>query len=289
MAKEYFNHHATRTAIEISVELDDEIKGVGTGFFVQASKHLPEGPQIDCLLLISNKHVLVEGVGTQIIFLNKKGEDGKIAFGQQNRIEIDHSVQRYIGHKDEEIDLACLDLRGIETEEYDVPILGESFLNKLDYSRFGVGSDVLYAGYPNKMKDRKNGLALMRKGSIASVPSMDCESKGLIAIDGTVLYGNSGGPVFVDYEDSYRLLGVMHAKSSIADDYGFVIKQKYVNELIQDALDKSANELRERANTLILLALSSTPLKSELQKVSDKVWKEISIALDKKRKKGNIS
>ena len=60
MAQEYFNHHANRVAIEISVKLDEETQWTGTGFFVQASGELPEGPRIDCLLLISNKHVLAE-------------------------------------------------------------------------------------------------------------------------------------------------------------------------------------------------------------------------------------
>lgn len=72
MAREYFNHHATRVAIEMSVELDEETQWTGTGFFVQVSGRLEEGPTIDCLLLISNKHVLVEGVGMQGISLNKK-------------------------------------------------------------------------------------------------------------------------------------------------------------------------------------------------------------------------
>ena len=58
MGQDYFNHHATRVAIEVSVEFDDKIQWTGTGFFVQALGQLEEDPRIDCLLLISNKHVL---------------------------------------------------------------------------------------------------------------------------------------------------------------------------------------------------------------------------------------
>ena len=155
-------------------------------------------------------------------------------------------MHRYTGHNDEEIDLACLDLRGIETKGYDVPVLAPGFLQTLEYEKFGVGSEVLYAGYPNGMKDHLNGLALMRSGSVASIPTMDCGGKGLIAIDGTVLGGNSGGPVFVSYDERYSLLGVMYATSLIADDYGFVIKQAYVNELIDDAVAKSAKRVEGR-------------------------------------------
>ena len=81
----------------------------------------------------------------------------------------------------------------MDTSGHDVPILASGFLEKLDYERFGVGSEVLYVGYPNGMKDAQNGLALMCNGSIASIPELNCDGKGLIAIDGTVLEGNSGG------------------------------------------------------------------------------------------------
>ncbi len=283
MGQDYFNHHATRVAIEVSVEFDDKIQWTGTGFFVQALGQLEEGPRIDCLLLISNKHVLAEGVGTQVILLNKKDSNGQVRFGKQDRIRIDRAVHRYTGHKDEEIDLACLDLRGIETKGYDVPILGPGFLHKLEYDRFGVGSKVLYAGYPNGMKDTLNGLALMRKGSIASIPSMDCSGKGLIAIDGTVLGGNSGGPVFVSYDRRYRLLGVMYARSLVADDYGFVIKQEYVSELIEDAVAKSMSELRVEANSIVLERMGQGDLKHDVQQVTEQVWREITQELDQIR------
>ena len=287
MAQEYFNHHATRVAIEVSVELDDETRWTGTGFFVQAFGQLPEGPRIDCLLLVSNKHVLAEGVGTQVISLNRKDENGDVMFGEQDRVRIDRAVHRYTGHEDEEIDLACLDLRGMETKGYDVPILAPGFLRALEYERFGVGSEVLYAGYPNGMKDHLNGLALMRRGSVASIPTMDCDGKGLIAIDGTVLGGNSGGPVFVSYDESYRLLGVMYATSLVADDYGFVIKQEYVNELIEDAVAKSASELRAVANSMILKKMGEVDLERDVQRVREQVWRDISEDLDRVRSRGN--
>lgn len=287
MAQEYFNHHATRVAIEISVELDEETQWTGTGFFVQASGELQEGARIDCLLLISNKHVLAEGVGTQVISLNRKDENGDVIFGEQDRVRIDRAVHRYTGHKDEEIDLACLDLRGIETKGHDVPILASGFLEALEYGRFGVGSEVLYAGYPNGMTDHLNGLALMRRGSVASIPTMDCDGKGLIAIDGTVLEGNSGGPVFVSYDDRYRLLGVLYATSLVADDYGFVIKQEYVNELINDAVAKSASELRALANAMILEKMGEGDLEGDVQQVREQVWRDIAADLDRVRSRGN--
>ena len=287
MPQRYFNHHAPRTAIQVFVRIEGVDQWTGTGFFVQASRELEEGPTIDCLLLISNKHVLAEGAGFQHIILNKKGQDGQVLFGDQEFLELDNSIHRYTGHEDHEIDLACIDMRSIQTTQYDVPCIVTGFLEELDANRIGVGSDVLYAGFPNGMKDAKNGLALVRKGSIASIPSMDCHAKGLIAIDGTVLPGNSGGPVFVDYGNSYRLLGVIHARSTIADDFGFVIKQQYVNELIERALNKSADELRQQAHTITREILEAGELGPEVQRVQKEVWKKIAKNLDDIRKQAN--
>ena len=44
MPQEYFNHHATRTAIQVSVTIDGVDQWTGTGFFVQVSRELKEGP-----------------------------------------------------------------------------------------------------------------------------------------------------------------------------------------------------------------------------------------------------
>ena len=286
MQERYFNHHATRVAIEASVELEGDYQWTGTGFFVRLSRTLEEGAKIDCLLLISNKHVLAEGAGNHVIALNRVGDDGKIRYGEQDSVRIERSAHRYTGHRDGEIDLACFDMRGLGIEGYDLPVLNENFLEYLSQEKIGVGSDVLYAGFPNGMKDRRNGLALMRKGSIASIPTMDCDGKGLVAIDGTVLPGNSGGPVFVSYDAKYRLLGVVYAMSGVADDYGFVIKQQYVKELIDDAVAKSANELRAQANTMIGERLANGDMKGEVQRVTREVWEEITKGLDEIRRRG---
>ena len=282
MSLQYFNHHATRTAIQVLVQMKEDNRWAGTGFFVQISKTLEEGAQIDCLLLISNKHVLAEGAGDQAIVLNKKEKNGEVRYGEQEIVGIDKASHRYTGHTHKEIDLACMDMRGIGLEGYDVPILDEGFLSELDENKVGIGSDVLYAGFPNGLRDRKNGLALMRKGSIASIPTMDCESEGLIAIDGTVLPGNSGGPVFVDYGDSYRLLGVMHAMSKIADDYGFAIKQRYVRELIRDATEKSSQELRQQADTIVR-ELQMNGDARDKGSIKREVWNTIIEQLDRVR------
>ena len=283
MATRYFEQDAPRPAVQVSVRLDNEMEWAGTGFFVRASKELEEGVKIDCLLLISNKHVLAGGVGDQLIHLNKKDENGEIRYGDQELLLIDEATHRYMGHKNSEIDLACFDMRGMEIEGYDTSALTEVFVDGLDEEKIGIGSDVLYAGFPNGVKDRKNGLALMRKGSIASIPTMDCDREGLIAIDGTVLPGNSGGPVFVSYEGRYKLLGVMHARSIAADDYGFVIKQRYVKELIDDALEKSANEFREHLNTIIISRLEKGSMGCEVRKIRDEVWGEAKQQLGKVR------
>ena len=91
----------------------------------------------------------------------------------------------------------------------------------------------------------------------------------------------------MDYGNSYRLLGVMHARSTIADDFGFVIKQQYVNELIDRALDKSANELRQQAHIMTREILEAGELGPEVKRVEEEVWKKITKSLNEVRKRDN--
>ena len=46
-----FEDDATRIAIQVLVQLNNENKWAGTGFLVQASRELEEGPKISCLLV----------------------------------------------------------------------------------------------------------------------------------------------------------------------------------------------------------------------------------------------
>jgi Trypsin-like peptidase domain len=87
--------------------------------------------------------------------------------------------------------------------------LDHEFLRPIDESCIHSGTDVLLVGYPDGRLDQVHNLPLIRKGSIASIPSTDFNGPGHIVIDANVYKGSSGSPVFVAADGVYRLLGVV--------------------------------------------------------------------------------
>ena len=175
-----------------------------------------------------------------ILTLNRKGASGTPEHGALRPFVFDGFVERYTGHPDEDVDLACVDVTEILLTDADVRQIGESYLVPIDYDKVAMGSDVLFVGYPNDFYDAVNNLPLLRKGIIASMPDIDFNGQGNVVIDAQVFGGSSGSPVFVGWNEKYRLLGVI---SSTAEGetpsgspsilgLGIVIKQRHVRELI---------------------------------------------------------
>ena len=249
MTTEYFNHQAAYTAVRIHIErLVDAATQVitGTGFFYRAKMHLTEDDSRAKLLLISNKHILERGMGKMTLTLNRQRDDGAPDHGVLRPFVYDGFAELCVNHPDENVDLACVDVSGITHSDASVKHIGEEFLTPIDYERVALGSDVLFVGYPNDYYDTTNNLPLVRKGTLASMPSIDFKGDGNIVIDAQVFGGSSGSPVFVDWGGKYRLLGVISDTTEGRTPSGFpavlglgvVIKQKHVRELIDHAMDR---------------------------------------------------
>ena len=243
MTTQYFNHHAAYTAVRIYIEKSGDAGSnniTGTGFFYLASIPLTEEDVRTKLLLVSNKHVLREGIGKMTLTLNRKHEDGTPNYGVVREFTFDGFADLYFGHPNENVDLACVDVSKITHSDAYVAHLGEKFLTPIDYEKVAPGSEVLFVGYPNDFYDTTNNLPLVRKGTLASIPNIDFRGTGTVVIDAQVFGGSSGSPVFVDWDNQYRLLGVISQTMEGTAPSGFhallglglVIKQRHVQELI---------------------------------------------------------
>ena len=250
MTTESFNHLAAYTAIRICIEQPNDVGTraiTGTGFFYLASIHLSNQDVRSKLLLISNRHVLEDGMGKMTLTLNRKGEDGSPDFGVLRTFIYDGFTDRYTSHPDENIDLACVDVSSITHSDAFIKYLDEAFLTTINYERVALGSDVLFVGYPNDYFDTVNNLPLVRRGTLASMPNVDFRGTGNIVIDAQVFGGSSGSPVFVDWDGKYSLIGVISATTEGLTPSGFpamlglglVIKQRHVQELIDHAVDRA--------------------------------------------------
>ena len=236
-----------------TVRIVTQLKGMGTGFFHVISYMSDNGTESKSLLLISNKHVFYEPEDRDkiaakpsreiTIEINKRREDGSPIFGDTQRVIFElHRSPLYIEHPNPSIDLACLNVSMLTNETHHgrlyIKHLTDDFLKPLDYHKVAPGRDVLFVGYPGDRYDVVNNLPLVRKGSLASIPYIDfCGNKELV-IDAGAFPGSSGSPVFVSFDGTYALLGVLTRTLELErerkKDYlglGVVLKQELVKEL----------------------------------------------------------
>ena len=249
MATTYFNHQAAYTAVRICIEESDGSDTkitTGTGFFYLAEVNLANDDSRSKMLLISNKHVFGSGRGKMTLALNRQADDGTPDHGVVSTFTYDGFANLYIEHPDKEVDLACVDVSRITHCDAVTKHLGGEFLTPIDYDRVALGREVLFVGFPDDYYDTVNNLPLVRKGTLASMPNIDFRGSGVVVIEAQVFQGSSGSPVFVDWNDKYRLLGVLSAMPREGRTpsgfpallgLGIVIKQRYVQELIDHAVE----------------------------------------------------
>ena len=254
MEQRTFEHEIAYITAKIDIEPPNGPNIFGTGFFYYA--FLNDGTNRGLLLLISNKHVFKDPRGKLTISLNRKQEDGTPEFG--NRITFGPSDFDgvYFAHPNPDIDLACINASRVTHTDAFYMNLGDNILKPIDYKKVTLGSDVIFVGYPRGFYDDVNNLPLLRRGVIASVPSVDFKGKGEIVIDAQIFPGSSGSPVFVACEGKYWLLGVVSKTVSFPSELqilptnmpqigieqllglGLVVKQEYVQELIDHTVEE---------------------------------------------------
>ena len=249
-----FEHEIAYIAVKIDIEspnttnAPNTVKPFGTGFFYRAP--LNDGTNRSIILLISNKHVFRSPKGRLIINLNRKKGDGTPDFGNIITFGPAGFEAIYFAHPNPEVDLACVNVSEITRRGAFCKYLDNNFLKPIDYEKVALGSDVIFVGYPENRYDVVNNLPLIRRGSIASMPNIDFNGRGQIVIDAQIFPGSSGSPVFVAWDNSYALLGVVsqtmirHSQLQTLPanmpqvgveqllGLGIVVKQRHVRELI---------------------------------------------------------
>lgn len=255
-----FNHYAAYSAVRIVVECvdDDGIESniQGTGFFYMADVTDELGEKRSKMLLISNRHVLGDGSGKVIITLNSRKNDGSPDHGKTLSFVFEGNTlaDNYYPHPRDVVDLACVDVSMLTHTKAYTASISQGFLEKIDYAKTFLGSEVLFAGFPANFYDKRNNLPLLRRGILASMPNVDFQGEGSVVIEALVFEGSSGSPVFVDSGDRWVLLGVLsqtwegHIPSGDRAllGFGLVIKQRFVKELVDSAASAAALKVARR-------------------------------------------
>ena len=168
MTEQFFEHQIAYITARIEVRLCNA-SSIGTGFFYNAPLNV--GGNRSIMLLISNRHVFLNPKGRLTVSLNRTKEDSTPDFGNVTTFDQIGFEDAYFAHPNPEVDLACLNVSDITRTDTFYRHLDSKILKPIDYEKVAPGSEVIFVGYPQGLYDPVNYLPIIRKGSIASVPS----------------------------------------------------------------------------------------------------------------------
>lgn len=249
-----FFHQIVHSTARISIQQPNGNGSAGTGFFYTTKVPLSGGQTRENLLLISNKHVLEDGRDGLVTLRLNRGRLNKGAepdYGNTHYYHIENLAERYIPHPDPAVDLACVPIEDIPSFTY-MRTVTSILLPDTETMTIRPGSDVWFVGYPNDYYDVANNLPLVRRGSLASLPTIDFNNQGHLVIDAQVFPGSSGSPVYTaDPEGTTQLLGVVQSaiqtvragnidKIELPIGLGLIVNQQRVRELIAHATQQIA-------------------------------------------------
>ena len=220
-----------------------EPKSFGTGFFVNVS--VPNGDPGEWMtLLFSNKHVYDHDTGIYLL-LHKLNEQrtGPVPGGYGKYYWSDF-LNVYHEHPNEDLDLSCINLAAAAQQAgaffQGLPL--ECIKRDASYPA-RVGQEVIFVGYPGgEGADGDIVYPQIRRGIIATSPSSDEVGEHIFLIDGEVVGGCSGSPVFVVDDGVYYFLGVIFARVR-QKNQGVVIKPKIVAQFVEHCMYEARNEL----------------------------------------------
>lgn len=207
------------TVVRIETKNIDGNTSSGTSFVFRDTS-LPPDSQ---LFLVSNKHV-VEDAESGTIFFTEKNSSGLPILGQPLFIRNDGFRYQWHGHPDAGVDVAVMPLSwqinmmaSSDSQAFLRPVDLNEMASDSVFDDLDVSAPVLFIGFPNGMFDEKHYLPIVRRGYIATSPSLNFNGEPLFLIDASVFPGSSGSPVFTVGDNiiggtpSLKLLGIVSA------------------------------------------------------------------------------
>lgn len=255
-----FENQIFFTTVRITIPSEDrKTSSIGTGFLVNVQLR-KEGKY--AFFLVSNKHVYGDPHRTLILnFHKKKDASDAPNLGETTPVIINDFSGHYYEHPNPEVDLACINVSAFAGPDNGVysKHLHNEFFSQPDYSKLLPGTEVSFIGYPDNRFDTVHNLPILRKGYLATLPSVDFNGMKQVLIDAQVFQGSSGSPVFVAVDGRYWLLGVVtqtmikHEKlQAIPADYSYGVQQTIglgivlKTELVTELLEVAKNGLSDR-------------------------------------------
>ena len=158
--------------------------------------------------IVTNKHV-VEGATNLILnFIACKDGTNEPALGTVEDYTINDPAAAWVGHPDEDVDVAVLPAAGILDAIHDRICIRAIPTTQMPSEGDGIYIDVVeeitFIGYPNGHRDPAHLTPIVRRGISATPIELPFGGKPAFLVDGSVFAGSSGSPVFLLNEGFYR-------------------------------------------------------------------------------------
>jgi hypothetical protein len=198
----------SEAALVLTVRIDTDNNGVdrtGTGFLFQ----IMDGNKM-AIALVSNRHVFQDGNGSiELTFHAASATKNKFELGQTITLAGSGFTHRYVPHPASEIDLAAAIVNAVGEHGKGSMLAKEHIATPAQFDQLSCGDPVWFVGYPNGLRDELHNLPLMRRGWISSLPRLPFDGRPEFVIDAQAFPGSSGSPVFAQFGEEMRLVGVL--------------------------------------------------------------------------------
>ncbi len=179
----------------------------GTSYFFYSKK-------INKLFLVTNIHLLkqIEKIG---VFIAKKDTNGNP--DNSKILQFSIFTKNRMLHENEN-DLCLIDLTDYTDtlSKYYFKCFNEDNIPcKKENENFSFKDDLYCIGYSYSLIDINNGLPIVLKGSLATLPKFDFMNQKQFVINCSNRQGSSGSPIVLNKKNKYYLLGTVRAT-----DYG---------------------------------------------------------------------
>lgn len=183
---------------------------IGTGFLFRAP--LNDTNNRSVTLLISTRHVFGSPTNPIVLNFHKSKPDGSgPELGQVVTLQDNQFDGIYQAHPSPNVDLACINVSVITQPQHNIfrKTIYPDMISDFSEDDLIPGANIWFVGYPENRFDTAHNLPILRRGYIASIPTVDFNSEKQFLIDAQVFPGSSGSPVFTTLGGKFKFLGVV--------------------------------------------------------------------------------
>jgi S1-C subfamily serine protease len=183
-------------------KIDNSKISMGTMFII--GRPQKSNPKLANYVLVTAAHVLedIEGDDAVILYRKKKSDGIYESFTGTQKIR-KQGAPLYVRNPDADVAVMYVDIPG----NVNIPLVSTELLaddEKLKQVGLHPGDELLCLGYPFGKASNEAGFPILRSGKVASYPLLPSKKVGQILYDFHIYGGNSGGPVYMNFEGRWR-------------------------------------------------------------------------------------